>query len=85
MKNVNVVGYLSKYMTKDIDNRLFGKKRYFNSTNLIMPKEYYIDCKNENEFFYFLDFINNSNIVYEKDYLNYFEEEINFVEYKIKE
>ncbi len=84
MKNVNVVGYLSKYMTKDIDNRLFGKKRYFNSNNLVIPKEYCIDCINEIEFFYYLDFVNKSNIVYKKEYLTYFEEKINFIEYKEK-
>lgn len=85
MENVNIIGYLTKYMTKDIDERLFGKKRYLNSQSLVIPKEYYIDCENDIEFFYILDIVNNSKIVYKKDYLNFYEEEINFVEYKIKE
>lgn len=85
MENINIVGYLTKYMTKDIDNRLFGKKRYLNSLNLIIPKEYYLDFENDIEFLYYLDFVNNSEITYKKDYLNVFEEQINFIEYKVKE
>ncbi len=84
LKSINVVGYISKYLTKDIDNRLFGRRRYFHSQNLIIPKEYFIDCKNDEEFYYYLDFINKSEIVYKQDYLDYFENVINFVEYKEK-
>ena len=82
LQSINVVGYITKYLTKDIDNRLFGRRKYFHSQNLILPKEYYIDCKNDDEFYYYLDFINKSNIVYQKDYLDIFENVINFVEYK---
>ena len=38
-----VVGYISKYMTKDIDDRLFGHRRYFYSRNLEIPKESFVD------------------------------------------
>ena len=41
-----VVGYISKYMTKDIDNRLFNHHRYFYSRNLNRPKESYINIEN---------------------------------------
>ena len=40
-------------------NRLFGKRRYFNSKNLIIPTEYYINCENDLEFEYILDIVNN--------------------------
>ena len=45
-----IVGYISKYMTKDIDNRLFGHRRFFCSQNLKMPMDNYIDINNEKEF-----------------------------------
>ena len=37
-----IIGYISKYMTKDIDNRLFGHRRYFYSRNLVRPKINYL-------------------------------------------
>ena len=45
MKDINIIGYLSKYMTKDIDNRLFGKRRYLYSQNLVKPKTYFFKFK----------------------------------------
>lgn len=49
MKDVNVVGYITKYMTKDIDNRLWGKRRYLYSLNLRQPSVIYIDSEVEKE------------------------------------
>ena len=43
-----IIGYISKYMTKDIDNRLFNCHRYFYSRNLIRPKINYINT-NDNK------------------------------------
>lgn len=85
MKNMNVVGYISKYMTKDIDNRLFGRRRYLYTQNLITPKEYIIDYNNEKELKQILNIINNGEIKYKKQYLDYYGDEINFVEYKMKD
>ena len=34
LKGFNVVGYISKYMTKDIDDRLYDHRRYLYSNNL---------------------------------------------------
>lgn len=81
MKDINVVGYLSKYMTKDIDNRLFGHRRYFNSYNLKIPSEYIFE-KDSPELIYFLTKISNSDITYRKKYLDIYGNEINYVEYK---
>ena len=40
------VGYIVKYMTKELTNRAFGCKRYFPSRNLDLPEsEYLIDHK----------------------------------------
>ena len=85
MKDVNIVGYLTKYMTKEIDNRLFGKKRYLYSTSLIVPKEYYIGLDSEIEQKYLMSIINGSDITYKKTYLDKLENEINFIEYKLKD
>lgn len=85
MKDVNVIGYLTKYMTKDIDNRLFGKRRYLYSTSLIVPKEYYLGFDSEIEHNYLMSIINGSDITYKKTYLDKLENEINFVEYKVKD
>lgn len=82
MNNINVIGYLSKYMTKDIDNRLFGHRRYFYSNNLIKPNEIYIDLSNDSEFNLIADIMSNCNIAYEKTYLDMFGEVVDFVEYK---
>lgn len=84
LKDMNVVGYISKYMTKDIDNRLFGKRRYFNSKNLIVPKEYYINCEEDIEFKYILDIINNYDEVYSNGYFDLNKEVVYFKEYKLK-
>lgn len=82
MKNINVIGYLSKYMTKDIDNRLFGHRRYFYSNNLLKPNEIYIDLSKDNEFYILADIMANCNISYEKSYLDIFGDIVDFVEYK---
>jgi len=47
--DMNVVGYLTKYMTKDIDNRLWGKRRYLYSMNLKQPKTIYIDINTDSD------------------------------------
>ena len=39
----NVIGYLTKYLQKDVDNRLFGQRKYFHSRNLNKPETYYLD------------------------------------------
>lgn len=81
----NIVGYISKYMTKEIDNRLFGRNRYFSSRQgLLIPEEYYINLENDNEFRIFLDLLNKSDKVFENSYLDVFGDVIDFVEYKKK-
>lgn len=83
MEDINVVGYLLKYMTKDIDNRLFGHRRYFYSQNLITPKETYLNAQNNTQdILLYLKFINETNIVYENTYYDKLGNEIRFVELK---
>lgn len=81
-----IYSYICKYMTKDIDNKLFGKKRYFFSQNLIKPKEEYLDLANEKDYNYFLSLLQDKNIQYENTYEdNYSKCKINFIEYIKKE
>lgn len=78
----NIVGYLSKYMTKDIDNRLFAKKRYLFSYNLERPKITYLDTNNSIDLLKFQNDISNSTIEYQNTYKDYFGEEIIFISLK---
>lgn len=41
-------------MTKDIDQRLFSKHRYFYSRNLNIPKINYIDLNNEKDYEFYI-------------------------------
>ena len=78
-----IVGYISKYMTKNIDNRLFGKHRYFYSQNLIKPKENFIDLENYKEFSFYKEKIQDKELLYQNEYINsYDNEKVIFLEFK---
>lgn len=81
MKNINVIGYLSKYMTKDIDNRLFGHRRYFYSQKLKKPCMLYLNLDNIKDFKLLCDILDN-NKVYEREYYTKFGDKIVLNEYK---
>ena len=76
----NIARYMSKYMMKDLDNRLFGKKRYFYSQNLEKPVISYLDSSNSLHKWLFESDINNSNIKYQKTYKDTFDNDIEFYE-----
>lgn len=76
-----IYSYVCKYMTKDIDDKLFGKHRYFNSQNLNKPREEFLDLSNENDLKHFNDIINNSSIDYSSQYKDiYTDSNIEFIE-----
>ncbi len=76
-----IYSYICKYMTKDIDNKLFGKKRYFYSQNLDKPFETYLNLSNSRDFDYFMNIMKNSNIEYKSVYEDvYSKQKIEFVE-----
>ena len=70
-----VIGYISKYMTKDIDDRLFSKHRYFYSQNLIKPKNNFIDLDNEKEVKFYNEKIQDKELIYQNNYINSFDNE----------
>ena len=78
----NVVGYISKYMTKDIDNRLYGHRRYLYSTNLNKPIVEYLDLRNNDKHVkYFNNLISNGEIKFSNSYYDKFENEIEYKEF----
>lgn len=77
-----VVGYISKYMTKDIDNRLFGFRRFLYSQNLILPKSSYIDVNDERDFEFYQQKIQGKELIYQSDYINpYDNTTVSFLEF----
>lgn len=84
VKNIHVINYMTKYMTKDIDDRLFGHRRYYYSRNLKQPEVYYADECNirDNSFILFPQLFGELN--YMNIYLDKFGEYIEFKEYKIR-
>lgn len=78
-----IIGYISKYMTEDIDNRLFGKKRYFYSQNIKKPNVEYLNLSNTDDMIYFGQLLKDVNIDFKSKYYDKFNNEIEYVEYRI--
>jgi len=79
LKDINVIGYISKYMTKDIDNRLFGKHRYFYSQNLKKPNIiYFNDDLSGADFLTSIMLLNDTTETYNSIYTDNFN---NIIEY----
>lgn len=77
-----IIGYISKYMTKDIDDRLFNRHRYFYSRNLIKPKINYLDLSNEKHKLFYDNLIMQKKMIYENTYQNpYNDDKIVFKEF----
>ena len=80
----NVTAYITKYMTKDIDNRLFGSRKYHYSRNLIKPSEEILDISEFKDFEYLKKLTNNSELVFSNNYKNsYSLEDVIFNEFYI--
>lgn len=70
-----IIGYISKYMTKDIDNRLFGRRRYFYSQNLNKPKIEYLDIDNLRHKEYLENILQSKELIYQNNYINSYNSE----------
>lgn len=82
LQDINVVGYLDKYMTKEkIDARLFNKKRYFHSLNVRKPTESFLEIGTEKEILLFLQSLNDMSVCYDKVYNDKFGNDVKFIEY----
>ncbi len=85
MKNdvKKIVGYISKYMTKDIDNRLFGHRRYLYSQNLSIPKTSYIDTNEKLDNDFYQQKIQDKELIYQNEYINPYDGSlVTFLEFK---
>lgn len=83
LKNIDVVAYLSKYMTKDCDNRLWGHRRYYNSRNLVMPYEEFLDLSDKRMNDYFINLIKDNRLMFNSQYTDLLSAcKITFLEYK---
>ena len=78
----NIVTYLSKYMTKEFDNRLYSHKKYFYTRNLKQPKEYNLDFSNLKHYEYFEKIMKAKELQYNSSYFDYYGDEVNFFEFK---
>ena len=78
-----VIGYISKYMTKDIDNRLFNRHRYFYSRNLKTPSISFIDSNKEYEKNFYTKKIQDASLIYQNEYINpYDKSKVIFLEFQ---
>lgn len=85
VNNINVIGYMTKYMTKDIDNRLFSKRRYFYSSNLIKPIEYNLDLSKIEDFQTLLKLFDKDYILnYSREYEDFYCEPVKYKEFIIQ-
>lgn len=84
MYDKNMIGYITKYLTKDIDNRLWGKRRYLYSLNLKQSSTIYIDINDieDNSKLSFIELF--SNLEYSNVYCDKLGQAIEFKEYKRK-
>lgn len=65
-----IVGYISKYMTKDIDDRLYNHRRYFYSRNLRKPSTSYLNLSDPKHLEYYMKIISDKSLIYSNSYLN---------------
>lgn len=71
-----IIGYISKYMTKDIDNRLYNHHRYFYSRNLNKPKTEYLDLENKIHLEYYNKLLSNKSMIYQNEYINLYDNDL---------
>lgn len=78
-----IIGYIAKYMTKDIDDRLFNRHRYFYSRNLTKPIENFIDLDKSIDNDFYQKIIQDKQLIYQNEYINpYDNEKVTFLEFK---
>lgn len=77
-----IIGYIAKYMTKDIDNRLFNCHRYFFSRNLNRPTISYIDLDNSRDLDFYKKITQEKELIFREGYSNKYDNtKVLFLEY----
>lgn len=82
LADINIISYLSKYMTKESDNRLYGHRKYLNSANLKQPEVGYLNLNDIKDFEIFQKITNRKEVQYQNEYLDYFGDEVKFMEFR---
>lgn len=78
-----IIGYIAKYMTKNIDNRLFSHHRYFYSQNLNKAIKNHINLDNKTDKDFYRKKIQEKKLIYHNEYVNpYNNETVIFLEYR---
>lgn len=80
-----VIGYISKYMTKECDDRLFSIRRFTSSQNLVKPVQEYINLNDKKHLDYFIKLLDSKECIYTKNYLDNLQNQVIFREYKQKD
>lgn len=77
-----IIGYIAKYMTKDIDERLYNRHRYFYSRNLNKPKADFLNLENEKDLEFYKKIIQDKQLIYQNEYLNpYDNSQVEYLEF----
>lgn len=71
-----IIGYISKYMTKDIDNRLYNHRRYFYSRNLQKPSISFLNLNEPKHLEFYKKILNNKSLIYDNTYINPYNQEL---------
>lgn len=79
-----IIGYISKYMTKECDNRLFSIKRFTSSQNLNKPVIEYLNLNDKRHLEYFKKILDNKEIIYKNQYLDNSQNPVIFEEFYSK-
>lgn len=85
-EDYDLIGYMSKYMLKDFDNRLFAKRRYLYSQNLKKPKPKILDLDNLEDTQNLQNILVNQNIRFQSSYKDKLTgEDVQFMEFCCKQ
>lgn len=83
LRDINVVGYISKYMNKEIDNRLWGRRRYLYSLNLKKPNIIQLDFSNPGDFKIYLELLpEDYKLDYESSYIDFTNTDVLYQEFR---
>ena len=75
-----IVGYISKYMTKDADDRLYNRHRYFYSRNLRKPSVNFLNLNDPKHLEFYNRMLCDKKLIYNNTYTNSYNKEL--IEFK---
>ena len=81
LKGMNVIGYITKYLTKDFDNRLYSRRKYFYTRNIKRPIESNLDLSNLKHYEFLQKILKGKELTFNNSYVDYFGDDVNFMEF----